>query len=491
MTRRYRSALVAALACASLLAASITDQALAARGAAKSSPAATAKAAGKAAKPAGKKAAAGKSRKSKSAARKAVVPQVPLAQGPPPQTSDAEIALVRSAIEGLRSGGAGKAASLQAAISDPAARKLVEWIILRSDHNGAGSTRYLAFIAANPGWPSLATFRRRAEAMLWAENVKPARALSFFDGSPPQSGMGRLVLARALLAQGDSESASAQVREAWRNDALSADVEKQVLERYSEFLRRDDHKARMEKRLFAADNDAAMRAARRLGGADVAIAQARIALNRKAGNARKLLDAVPAEARQDAGYIFAHAHLLRHADKIGEAARVLLSAPRDLAQIHDPEEWWVERRIMARKLLDLGDARSAYLVVADAAEPTKENSRVERHFMAGWIALRFLDDPATAATHFAQLTRFSRWSCRSRSMAVSSRCVAWFRAANAADSAGSSTSSSSGHSSSSSPVSCCGRSGRCSGRFGRGSSASSRSSRRRPPAPRRSPPASS
>jgi soluble lytic murein transglycosylase len=81
----------------------------------------------------------------------------------------------------------------------------------------------------------------------------------------------------------------------------------------------------------------------------------------------------------------------------------MLSAPRDLAQIHDAEEWWVERRIMSRKLLDLGDARSAYQVVADAAEPTKENSRVERHFMAGWIALRFLDDPVAAATHFARI----------------------------------------------------------------------------------------
>jgi soluble lytic murein transglycosylase len=111
---------------------------------------------------------------------------------------------------------------------------------------------------------------------------------------------------------------------------------------------------------------------------------------------------VPADARRDPGYLFAHAHLLRHDDKIAEAARVLLSAPRDLAQIQEGEEWWVERRIMARKLLDLGDARSAYLVVADAAEPTKENSRVERHFMAGWIALRYLDD-RRAATHFARI----------------------------------------------------------------------------------------
>jgi soluble lytic murein transglycosylase len=369
---------------------------------------------GKAAKHTRKKIAKGKSKRNKSASQKAVVSQVPLAEGPLPQTAASEIALVKSAIGGLRSGGAGKASSIQATISDPAARKLVEWIILRSDNNGANSKRYLAFIAANPNWPNLGMFRRRAEAMLWVENVPPGQALSFFQDSPPQSGTGRLVLARALLAQGDTAGASANVRDAWRNDPLSADVEKQALERFSQFLNRADHKARMEKRLFAADNEAAMRAARRLGAADAAIAQARIALHRKGdkakklANARKLLEAVPAEARDDPGYVFAHMHILRHADKITEATQVMLSAPIDVAQIHDPEEWWVERRIMSRKLLDLGDARSAYLVVANAAEPTKENSRVERHFMAGWIALRFLEDPATAATHFARIQDVSR-----------------------------------------------------------------------------------
>jgi soluble lytic murein transglycosylase len=330
-------------------------------------------------------------------------PAVPPAQVPTPQTSDAEIALVKSAIESLRGGDADRATRVQATISDPVARKLVEWIILRSDRNGAGSARYAAFITANPSWPSLAMFRRRAEALLWVENVKPTQALSFFNGSPPQSAKGRLVLARALLAQGDTASARAQVREAWRNDPMSADLEKQVLEIHSEFLSRADHKARMEKRLFAADNETAMRAARRLGGADVAIAQARIALNGKGGNAKKLLEAVPAEARHDAGYIFAHVHILRHEGKIAEAAQVMLSAPRELTQIHDSEGWWVERRVLARNLLDIDDARSAYLVVRDAGEPTKENSRVERHFMAGWIALRFLNDPATAAAHFARI----------------------------------------------------------------------------------------
>ena len=196
---------------------------------------------------------------------------------------------------------------------------------------------------------------------------------------------------------------------------MTVETEKQALELYSKFLSTADHKARMETRLFAADNEAALRAARRLGDADLAIAQARIALERKGvkatakdkeknlADARKLLDTVPAEARNDPGYIFAHMRVLRRGDKVAEATQVMLAAPTDLAQIHDPEEWWVERRVMARKLLDLGDHRSAYRVVAEAAEPTKENSRVERHFMAGWIALRFLDEPATAATHFVRI----------------------------------------------------------------------------------------
>src|ERR1700758_2392535 len=85
----------------------------------------------------------------------------------------------------------------------------------------------------------------------------------------------------------------------------------------------------------------------------------------------------------------------------------MLSAPRELTQIHDSEGWWVERRVLARNLLDIDDARSAYLAMRDCAEPTKENSRVERHFMAGWIALRFLDDPAAAAKHFNRIREVS------------------------------------------------------------------------------------
>ena len=102
--------------------------------------------------------------------------------------------------------------------------------------------------------------------------------------------------------------------------------------------------------------------------------------------------------------------MLRHQGKIAEAAQALLSASFDTHKILDPEEWWVERRTLSRKLLDIGDARSAYRVVRDAVEPVKENSRVERVFMAGWIALRYLQDPVAAAGHFAHIQDVSSHS---------------------------------------------------------------------------------
>src|SRR5277367_2492918 len=76
--------------------------------------------------------------------------------------SAADLAAVREAIEYTRRGRAKDATEVQQRIADPLARKLVEWAILRSDENGAEFSRFQAFIAANPGWPSMQMFRKRA-----------------------------------------------------------------------------------------------------------------------------------------------------------------------------------------------------------------------------------------------------------------------------------------------------------------------------------------
>jgi len=327
----------------------------------------------------------------------------PFAVAPMTTTSAADIAAVKQVIEATRKSKEAEADAAANSIVDPLARKLAEWVILRSDNTNPSFRRYAAFVEANPSWPHAPLFSRRAANALWNDKRDDATVRAFFANNKPTTAKGRYVLARALLAQGDRAGAEALVRHAWRNDDSSTEVERKVLEMFGDLLTRADHKARMEQRFYADDVEAGLRAGERLGGNDLLIARARAAVIKKAGNAKALLDAVPAAARSDAGYIFARVQWLRKDNKPEEASKLILTAPKDPDALVDLDQWWLERRLLVRNLLDANDAQSAYRVAREAASPPRGNYRVDQHFTAGWIALRYLHDPATAAGHFAKI----------------------------------------------------------------------------------------
>jgi soluble lytic murein transglycosylase len=54
-------------------------------------------------------------------------------------------------------------------------------------------------------------------------------------------------------------------------------------------------------------------------------------------------------------------------------------------------------------MLDIGEYRTAYLIARDAALPARDIYKTEQEFTAGWIALRFLNEPSVAAQHFARI----------------------------------------------------------------------------------------
>jgi len=76
---------------------------------------------------------------------------------------------------------------------------------------------------------------------------------------------------------------------------------------------------------------------------------------------------------------------------------------REFRATQDRDERWRERRGLARKLIDLGDTAAAYRIVREATPPANPYYRAEYHFMAGWLALRFLNDPSAALEHFARI----------------------------------------------------------------------------------------
>ncbi|MET0444607.1 MAG: lytic transglycosylase domain-containing protein, partial [Pseudorhodoplanes sp.] len=330
-------------------------------------------------------------------------PIPPAALAATSSTPQADGEAVANAIDLVRKHKSADATQVAQSIGDPVARKLAEWIILRSDDNGASVERYRAFFTANPSWPSQTFLRRRAEAALWDDHRDDSAVLSYFDAEKPVSAKGKFALAKALLGRGDRAGAERLIRDAWRSDGMSGDLENTAIDLFGALIGPGDHKARMDMLLYGSDSDAALRSARRLGGDQMALARARIAVTKKAPNAGALLGAVPSDLHDDPGYMFSRIQQLRREERFEDAARVMLAAPKEPQRLYNLDEWWIERRLLSRKLLDVGEPRAAYVVARDAALPARDIYKTEQEFTAGWIALRFLKDPATASQHFARI----------------------------------------------------------------------------------------
>ncbi|HKS18909.1 MAG TPA: lytic transglycosylase domain-containing protein [Bradyrhizobium sp.] len=330
-------------------------------------------------------------------------PAAPAAVAATSSTSQADKDALENVIELIRKRKPDDATQLQATISDPVAKKLAEWLILRSDNNNASVERYRAFLASNPSWPSQTFLRRRIEAAMWDDRREDAAVWSWFENESPISAKGCFSLAKMMIARGDRANAERLVREAWRSDAMSEDTENAALDLFGALLTAGDHKARMDYFLYGSENEIAMRAAKRLGPGHIALAKARIAAVKKAANTRALIEAVPRELHSDPGLIFSKIQLLRREEKFAEAAQLMIGAPKDPNRLHNLDEWWIERRLLARKMIDVNEFRTAYLIARDAALPARDIYKTEQEFTAGWIALRFLNDPALATQHFARI----------------------------------------------------------------------------------------
>ncbi|HEY8126102.1 MAG TPA: lytic transglycosylase domain-containing protein [Methylocystis sp.] len=278
----------------------------------------------------------------------------------------------------------------------PLASAAAQWTGLRLHPHEAGFRRIAEFLAAHRDWPAGDWLRRRAEQALVAERHADKTVLAWFADNKPLTAYGKYALARAIAREGDFQSAAALARDAWRNDDVGQGFDTTFNKEFGELLTPADHKFRADRLVYAGKNTLALRSAE-LAGKDVTLlARARIS------GADKLAAALPASVQNDPGLLYGRVHKLRNDKKFAEAGALLRKAPRDIEQVVDGDAWWEERRIVARKLLDQGDPQTAYTLCADHAA-AKTSNKVDAEFNAGWIALRFLNEPIKAERHFMLL----------------------------------------------------------------------------------------
>ncbi|HUZ90428.1 MAG TPA: lytic transglycosylase domain-containing protein, partial [Methylocella sp.] len=309
------------------------------------------------------------------------------------------------AITFYKSGDLAQGDAAAAAANDKIVKTALEWIALRSFPRETGFDRLQAFMQAHPAWPALDWLKKRSEESLFGDRKSAALIKTYFSGADPETPAGKLALARALTDDGKTSEAAALVRDVWREADLNAQLEAKVRSDFGSYLDQADHKFRADRLLYKGETAAAFRAAALAGRDELALAKARAAVIEEAPS-DKLLAKVPPALRRDPSYLFAQIHKLRHANKIREAVDIMLAAPRDPALLIDGDAWWIERRLLARKLLDQNDAATAYKLCAEHSASSHE-MKLQAEFHAGWIALRFLNDPVRAAVHFDTLAKLA------------------------------------------------------------------------------------
>ena len=288
---------------------------------------------------------------------------------------------------------------------DEAAIKLVELLFLRDHWDDVGYSRIMNFLNAAPKWPLAETLMKRAEQSLYKNREPADRIFTHFAKRQPISTEGKLALARANIASGNTQAARDLVKKVWNDPTVDAAFEKSIASEFGSLLSADDHKRRMWRMVYAQETNAAIRNSKRLGGDYQNAAKVAQELLRNVAGAEKKYNRLPAAMREQLAMKYALVRYLRKLERYSKARTILATIPADAAASGDADAWWVERRIIARHSVGIQhrDSVKAAYQISKAHGSTKGPNAVEGEFLAGWIALRWLKDPETALRHFTKL----------------------------------------------------------------------------------------
>ncbi|MGL4636076.1 MAG: lytic transglycosylase domain-containing protein [Beijerinckiaceae bacterium] len=317
------------------------------------------------------------------------------AKGSVSSENHADIGKLRQAADAYKRDDIKAGDAVSQTIESAAVRAAAEWVALRASPRSLGFSRIQRFMLANPDLPMQNWLQRKAEDALVLEKARADTVFAFFKDRQPLGPNGKTMLAVASTARG--LPAQQLALEAYRDRTLTRDTAEFLAKTFPESITDAEKKLRAHRLILNNQSAEGLRLAATLGPDQAKLAQA-LVFATKRGEADSILNYVPASMRGHSSYGLIKAQILRRQDKPSEARDAMIAATRKPELLADSDEWWIERRLLARKLLDADDAAGAYRVVAEhtAKAPGRQ---AEAEFHAGWIALRFLKFPQTAAIH--------------------------------------------------------------------------------------------
>ncbi len=285
-------------------------------------------------------------------------------------------------------------------------RDLVQWRYVSSSTSGATFDEIDAFLNAHANWPGSWQIVQRGEESLLANTLVETKGSAWFKAHPPRTSAGCLASAKFQFAHEQKPDALSGIRRCWLALTLSlADYQDWATTTQTP-LPDADHLARADALLWNRNFSGARELLPLWSPKVQGVVGARADLQSgKAIDLDDILDDVPSPAWR-ASLMFDQAVQLRKAGKANESWSRLLEADETgaLPPLYS-QIWWAESNLQARNALDAKDADAAYKLASRTHLSADINiaAYLDAEFLAGWIALRNLDEPKKALVHFQNL----------------------------------------------------------------------------------------
>lgn len=334
-----------------------------------------------------------------------LLPALPAAaaatDGPVP-FSDADAERVEKAFDAVRKGNPGTALRMRAAMTDPLGRRIVTWFLYLQGVPAGTFADITAFQRDHPDWPVFYKFDQAIERAITPKS-DPAAVEAWFAHKPPRTFEGLRDAFTVLMRDGRRAAARDLVRRSWTGILFNLGSQKSVYSLFKRTLDDTDHYARVSDLL---QRGKVRHARATMALADLApsyqaaiTAQIQMISKRTRRNVALVLKAiskVPAKLRQDEDFQLALVRWNRRAKRDKEVVRLLAAAPETPPR---PDRWWKERENAIRDAIAERKYKLAYHLAASHRQTGADNE-ARAEFLAGFVALRLVHEPAAAAIHF-------------------------------------------------------------------------------------------
>ncbi len=272
------------------------------------------------------------------------------------------------------------------------------------------SFEYLSkFFSQHKHWPKSNIIIEKIESSI-SNNVETKKVLDWFNNNPPQTSSGKILHFESLLKTGQINDKKNKIKNIWINSNLTYKQQRYFIKKYSKFWNQKDNWERFNRLIYEGKNVSARRTLNRVSGDLRKLGEARLGLSRRAGNVSTLIQNVPQYLQNDSGLIYERMRWRRKA-KLDSAADLLLNPPDKIENVRN---WWINSRIIVRRLLNKKNYTRAYKILKNHKLPLSTESGLEAEWLAGWVSYLHLNNQNQAIQHLEKVYNNSDNNYRSK-----------------------------------------------------------------------------